>query len=81
MRRESLELGRQPCWRRSPVALNNHVRVVGHNFQSVSLRSNLFCFLVQQFSQAFPQCLHEDTFAVLRAPPEVLAPREGRPER
>ena len=47
---ESLELCRQPCWCHSWVALNEHVNVVGHDFQSVNLRFNFFRFLIQKFS-------------------------------
>ena len=76
---ESLELCRQPCWCHSWVAHNEHVNVVGQDFQSVNLRFNFFRSLVQKFSQSLRKRLHQDAFAVFRAPHQVIVERENRP--
>ena len=47
---KSLELCCQSCWCHGRVTLNEHVNVVGHDFQSVNLCLNFFRFLVQQLS-------------------------------
>ena len=72
---ESLELCRQPCWCHSWVTLNEHVNVVGHDFQSVNFCLNLFRSLVQQFSQPLFQSIHEDALAILGAPHQVILER------
>jgi hypothetical protein len=75
---KSLELCCQSCWRHRRVTLNEHVNVVGHDFESVNLGLNFFRFSVQQLSQSLLKRIDKDALAILRAPHEVVLQRVQR---
>ena len=65
---KSLELCCQSCWCHRRVTLNEHVNVVGHDFQSVN----------QQLSQPLLKHVCKDALRILRAPHEVVLQRVQR---
>jgi hypothetical protein len=76
--RKSLELCCQSCWRHRRVTLNEHVNVVGHDFQSVNLCLDFFRSLEQQLSQSLLKRVYKDALAILRTPHEVVLQRVHR---
>ena len=75
---KSLELCCQSCWRHRRVTLNEHVNVVGHDFESVNLGLNFFRFSVQQLSQSLLKRIDKDALRILRAPHEAVLQRVQR---
>jgi len=78
--REALELSGNVRRSQPRVGFNEHVNVIGHNFQSVNLSGQFLRLLVQKFSQAFLHGSEEHLQSVLGAPNQVILERVDRPE-
>lgn len=75
VRGESLELSSKVRGSPPRVRLNEHVNVVGHNFQRVNLSVQFCRPLIQQLSQAFLHGSDENLQAILGTPHQVILER------
>ena len=76
--RESFELSRQMRGSQSRVRSNEHLNVVGHNFQSVNLGVQFLRLSVQELPKSFLHGPYKYRLSILGTPHKVILEREDR---